>query len=252
MGLIPGIGILTFKAKVNSVKKVENCVLVSSFYHGLTNNAGLAFESSGYYFYMIDNNLLSVESYYGGSYNLNSASYAFTSDYSAFGTMYGLATVAANYDFYFTCDYYIKEDKGFNQSIDSSVYASNAGAIWTTSNGTKLYYIVGSTLYECTLSTPHYVSSLTTTRTVALTTISASISAAYSMWVSNDGKQMLLGGYNGKLYQLIMSTPYNISTATLYSTFTIPSSVIGVFLDPTGTKLFLNYQNGYIRQYSMN
>jgi hypothetical protein len=198
--MIPGIGILPFKAKVNGVKKVENCVLISSFNHGLTNNAGLAFETTGYYFYMIDNNTLMLKAYYGGTYNLNSASFAFDSDYSALGSMYSLTMVAANYDFYFTVDYYIKEDKAFNQSIDSSIFASNAGAIWVTSNGTKLYYISGSTLYECTLSTPNYVSSLTTTRTVLLSTISGTIAAVYSMWVSNDGKQILLGGYNGKLF----------------------------------------------------
>jgi hypothetical protein len=253
MGLIPGIGMLGLKPKANGVKKVENAAYVKSSYHGMNNCQGLVFTGNGGWFYVFDNNGPSIKEYNGGYFDLGSCYLSSTYDYAVLGgACYAMTAVMSSWDFYFACDYYIKEDKGFYGSIGYTSYVNNLSAIWVPSSGAKVYYVSNGVLYESTMTSPNYISTRTDVRNVTLSTISSTITQIYSMWVSDDGTQILLGGYNGKLHQLILSTPWNISTATLYSTLTIPSMVVGIFMPTNGLKLFLLYQDGYIKQYSMN
>lgn len=254
MGLIPGIGMLSLKPKANGVKKVENATLAKTFSHGMNNCNSIVFTPTGGWMYIWDDTEKAIKEYNGGYFDIGSSYLSATYPYNILGgSCYSMAGVLSRWDFYFATDYYIKEDQGMYTTISLSSYANNVGALWVMADGTKLYYIANGILYQCNMTTAHYVNTRTEVKNKALTAISSTIAFAYSLYVSPDGTQILIGNYvGGKLYQLLLSTPFDIATATLYSTLTIPSTVSGINMKPDGSKMFLLYQDGNLKQYTMN
>jgi len=127
-------------------------------------------------------------------------------------------------------------------------------------DGTKMYMSTqNKTIYQYTLSTPWDVSTMTYDNVFLDYTQSALDSYSSTLFIDSTGTYMY--GSNGNtIVRFIMSTPWDISTASweeLFSTTARADTIIsGIFMDPTGTKLFvleLLYEwDTFIDQYDLS
>ena len=91
-----------------------------------------------------------------------------------------------------------------------------------------------------------------------ISTISGSISKdldidlvdAFNMYITPDGTGIYIEDDFRYLAEYTMSTPWNVTTATLTRYTSLFSGLLGIFFKPDGTKMFLGRSNS-IREYSL-
>ena len=141
---------------------------------------------------------------------------------------------------------------GFTTSFDASTQDTDISAVHITGAGTTMYLVGYSadSVYQYTLSTPWNVS------TASLTTsfgVSSDDNTPVGLTFNNDNSEMyVLGQQNDKIYQYTLSTPADVSTASLTTSISTPSQFSNtpddIFMSSDGNKLLLTWNtslNGF-------
>jgi len=126
-------------------------------------------------------------------------------------------------------------------SFSVAVEGTPAG-LWFKPNGLSMYMVgsTGDAVYQYTLSTAWDVSTATFLQSRS---ISGQETVANSVVFTNDGSRMFVMGQTGddvNVYNL--TTPWNISTATFVSVFSVSgqdATPTGLYIKPDGTKMYM-------------
>jgi hypothetical protein len=140
-------------------------------------------------------------------------------------------------------------------SFSVSSQANGASDLVFSPDGTKMYIVNSSVVYQYSLSTAWDLSSAS----YASKSFSASSQETYGkgMTFNNDGTSMYIVGYtNDTVYQYSLSTAYDVSTASYASkSLSVASQEItpmGLTFNGDGTKLFVvGYTSDTVYQYNL-
>ncbi len=169
------------------------------------------------------------------------------------GTKFYITDEATNYVYqYDATDPWNILSIGFTTSFDASTQDTDISAVHITGAGTTMYLVGYSadSVYQYTLSTPWNVS------TASLTTsfgVSSDDNTPVGLTFNNDNSEMyVLGQQNDKIYQYTLSTPADVSTASLTTSISTPSQFSttpdDIFMSSDGNKLLLTWNanlNGF-------
>lgn len=141
-----------------------------------------------------------------------------------------------------------------NVSLSIGSQESTPRGIFTSQDGTKIY-IVGSSsdaVQEYSLSTAFDLSTASHSTSFS---VSGQTNNPYGIYISADGEKMYISEYNSSVHQYTLSTAWDLSTAS-YDNKNLNVGVIslmGVFLNPEGTKLYVMSQStDVIYQYTLS
>lgn len=140
-------------------------------------------------------------------------------------------------------------------TFDLTTFSNNVRDIAFNNDGTKMYIVTNtaSTIFEFDLSIPYVVSSATYVDDIS---VSASSGNPRSLVFNPDGtKAFIVGSFNDRVGEYTLSTPFDISTATLVFNFSVNAQAPtpnGVAFNNDGTKMFvIERTNDEIHEYNL-
>jgi len=147
-------------------------------------------------------------------------------------------------------------------SYDSKSYTSselsNGSGVFIKPDGTKMYMTGygNDTVFQYTLSTPWDVSTASYDTGVNLD-ISTEDEVPYTLVFSTDGTKMYIpGGVNDTVFQYVLTTPWDLSTASYDNKFvdigSESTSPWGIFFKPDGMKMYILDFTGHLFQYTLS
>jgi sugar lactone lactonase YvrE len=233
---------------------------------------GVAYKTDGTHFYFVNNptavgyqyNLstgwdVSTMSYSNNSKNFSSQDSAPTGiDISSDGTKMYIVGITNNtvYQYTLSTAYDISTASYASKSFSVSSQSSNPRDIAFKTDGTKMYLCTTSpndAVYQYSLSTAWDIS------TASYDSVSLSLSSQTTgpngMSISQDGKFMLVtGGSSTNIYQYVLSTAWDLSTASYDSVLDVDSVDTGelsAWYNDDGTKMFFSgYTSDRVYQFS--
>ena len=136
-----------------------------------------------------------------------------------------------------------------------SVDSGRPFGVWLDETETKMlltHHSASSTMH--TLSTPGDTSTMSAIESSF--NPNPTSTGLYNGTMNGDGTKFIAGGVGGKIIQVSLSTPYDLSTASItdtYSTAAQTSNNLYSFgIDPSGTKIFIGDQGHEIWQYDLS
>jgi hypothetical protein len=138
-------------------------------------------------------------------------------------------------------------------TLDVSAKEATSRDVFISSDGAELY-VVGSSsdsVHQYSLSTANDLSTATFSNSFS---VSSQTSNPYAIYITSDGTKMYIGEFSSKVHQYTLSTAFDISSASHDSALTVSqASVMGVFLNPSGTKLYwMSQSTDIVYQYTLS
>lgn len=233
---------------------------------------GVAYKTDGTHFYFVNNPTgvgyqydlstgwdVSTMSYSNNSKNFSSQDSAPTGiDISSDGTKMYIVGITNNtvYQYTLSTAYDISTASYASKSFSVSSQSSNPRDIAFKTDGTKMYLCTTSpndAVYQYSLSTAWDIS------TASYDSVSLSLSSQTTgpngMSISQDGKYMLVTGNSStNIYQYVLSTAWDLSTASYDSVLDVDSVDTGelsAWYNDDGTKMFFSgYTSDRVYQFT--
>ena len=130
-------------------------------------------------------------------------------------------------------------------SVDVTAQTSDAanGGLAFNVDGTKMYVVASSVVYQYTLSTAWDVT--TATYDSVSQSLSTNDNNMRGIFFKPDGTKMFLtGGQNDSVYEYALSTPWSITTASLTDSFAPGFEPYGLHISPDGRYFYVCLDTG--------
>ena len=138
-------------------------------------------------------------------------------------------------------------------TLDVSAKETTPRNVVISSDGAELYVVGNSSdsVHQYSLSTANDLSTATFSNSFS---VSSQTSNPYCIYITSDGTKMYIGEFSSKVHQYTLSTAFDISSASHDSALTVSqASVMGVFLNPSGTKLYwMSQSTDIVYQYTLS
>lgn len=144
-----------------------------------------------------------------------------------------------------------------NAAYNSVSFAHTVGGVYGVffrPDGLRMYIITFATVYQFTLSVAWDLSTATTAGMLSFS-VAGQDSFPHDLFFKSDGTAMYVtGAQNNRVYQYVLGTAWDLSTATAVGLITSPvysqaSFPSGLFIKSDGTKLYKT-SGGSVYQYS--
>lgn len=138
-------------------------------------------------------------------------------------------------------------------NINKNAQGPTAYAFTFSSDGLKLYNSSNfyNRLFQQSLTVPFDLSTLVSS-SGSYFDYSSLFSSTYGIAINPDGTRFFIADYdNSLIYQFNLSTPYDITTASVAGTFNHSTGSTGMLFANNGTKMYLT-QTNTVREYNLS
>ena len=146
-------------------------------------------------------------------------------------------------------------------SLEGATYTPNSGVtlsgtfrdVFFKSDGTRVYLLDSSSIYEYSLGTAWNLSTLSYVRAKSIISQESDVN---SLFFKSDGtKAYIIGPSGDAVHQYTLGTAWDISTLTYINSFSVSAQETaprGLFFKPDGTKFYIGGNNDTVYEYTMS